>query len=90
MKQIIFQLTLFCLTILFIHKKNTPIMSKVDEVIQGIADLQTSLDAKQAAIETAIKALQDQIAVGASPEQLQGIIDNLKAVQADVESTKTA
>ena len=67
-------------------------MATIEEVQQALADLQISVDTKQDAIATAIKALEDQIAAGsaATPEQLQTIVDGLKAVQADVDSTPTA
>ena len=85
-----FQLGLFFLILFFINKKHQLIMSKVDDVIKSITDLQASVDAKQAAIAVAIKDLEDQIAAGANPTQLQSIVDSLKAVQTDVESTPTA
>jgi uncharacterized protein YoxC len=68
------------------------IMATIEEVQQAVADLQATVDTTQAAIATAIKALEDQIAAGnaATPEQLQGIIDSLKAVQTDVASTPTS
>lgn len=65
-------------------------MATLTEIQQAITDLQTSLDAKQAAIAAAIAALEAQIATNPTPEQLQGVVDSLKAVQADVESTPTA
>lgn len=73
------------------HKLNL-IMATIEEVQQALADLQTSVDTKQDAIAAAIKALEDQIAAGsaATPEQLQAIVDGLKAVQADVDSTATS
>lgn len=67
-------------------------MATIEEVQQAIADLQTSVDTKQAAIAAAIAALEAQIAAGsaATPDQLQTVVDGLKAVQADVDSTPTA
>lgn len=72
--------------------KITNLMATIEEVQQALADLQTSVDAKQAAIAAAIAALEAQIAAGstATPEQLQAIVDGLKSVQADVDSTPTA
>lgn len=77
---------------LSIHQKLDKIMATIEEVQQAVADLQAQVDTTQAAIAAAIKALEDQIAAGsaATPEQLQGIIDSLKAVQSDVASTPTA
>lgn len=74
----------------FIIKQNQTIMAKIDELVQAVQDLQTSVDTTQAAIAAAITALEAQVAEGATPEQLQGVIDSLKAVQTDVESTPTS
>ena len=71
-------------------KQNKQIMAKIDEVQQAVADLQAVVDAKQQAIAEAIAALEAQLADGATPEQLQGVIDSLKAVSDDVDSTPTA
>lgn len=67
-------------------------MATIEEVQQAVIDLQASVDAKQQAIANAIAALEAQIAAGnaATPEQLQAIVDSLKATQADVDSTPTA
>ena len=75
----------------FIKKQNQTIMATLAEVQQAITDLQTSVDTKQAAIAAAIAALEAQIAAGVvTPADLQGIVDSLKSVQADVDSTPTA
>lgn len=76
----------------FLNKNIIKIMATIEEVQQAVTDLQASVDAKQAAIAAAIAALEAQIAAGgaATPEQLQAIIDSLKATQADVDSTPTA
>lgn len=68
------------------------IMATIEEVQQALTDLQTSIDAKQQAIADAIAALEAQIAAGqgATPEQLQGLLDGLKSAQGDVDSTPTA
>lgn len=73
-------------------KKLVKIMATIEEVQQAVIDLQASVDAKQQAIANAIAALEAQIAAGnaATPEQLQAIVDSLKATQADVDSTPTA
>lgn len=68
-------------------------MATLTELQQAVTDLQTSVDTKQQAIADAIKALEDQIAAGAgaaTEADLQGIVDSLKATQADVDSTPTA
>jgi uncharacterized protein YoxC len=67
-------------------------MATVQDVQDALDALQASVDAKQDAIAAAIKSLEDQIAAGsaATPEQLQGIVDSLKATQADVDSTPTS
>ncbi len=70
-------------------------MATIEEVNQAVADLQTSLDAKQdqiaaaiAAFEQSIADLQAQIAAGsATPEQLQTVVDNLSAAKSDLEAT---
>jgi len=72
------------------HKKTKKIMASLQEIQDAIAALQLSVDAKQAAIAAAILALQEQIAAGGTPAQLQQIVNDLQAVQADVESTPTA
>lgn len=75
----------------FLTHKFKLTMATFAEVQQALADLQASLDAKQAAIAAAITALEAQIASNAAtPEQLQQIIDGLKGVQTDVDSTPTA
>jgi len=75
-----------------IHHKTTHIMATLQELNDAITALQTSVDTKQAAIATAISALEAQIASGsaATPDDLQAVIDRLKTVQADVDSTPTA
>lgn len=63
-----------------------------------VADLQTSLDTKQAAIAEAIAAFEKTIADltaqsstgGATAAQLQTVIDSLTASKADLESTPLA
>lgn len=64
---------------------------------QLVTDLQTSVDTKQAAIASAIAAFEQtiadltaQLAGGATPAQLQTIIDNVTAAKTDLESTPTA
>ena len=75
----------------FLNQNLIKIMATIEEVQQAVTDLQASVDAKQDAIAAAIAALEAQVAAGgaATPEQLQDIIDKLKATQADVDSTPT-
>ena len=63
----------------------------------AVADLQTSLDTKQAAIADAIAAFEKTIAdltaqlgTGATPAQLQTIIDSVTSAKTDLESTPLA
>lgn len=85
------------------HKLNsiiqtqTIIMGKLEELQQAVADLQTSLDDKQAQLDAAIKALEQTIAdlqallaSGATSDQLQGVIDSITSVKTDLEATPTA
>lgn len=78
--------------LLSINQKLNKTMATIEEVQQAVADLQATVDTTQAAIAAAIKALEDQIAAGsaATPEQLQAVIDSLRAVQTDVSSTPTS
>jgi uncharacterized coiled-coil protein SlyX len=78
--------------LLSINQKLNKTMATIEEVQQAVADLQATVDSTQLAIATAIKALEDQIAAGsaATPEQLQAVIDSLRAVQTDVSNTPTS
>lgn len=78
--------------LLKIHTKTDKIMGLIEDLQAEAVSLQTSVDAQQAKIAAAIKALEDQIAAGsaATPAQLQGVLDALKATQADIDSTPTA
>lgn len=78
--------------LLSINQKLNKTMATIEEVQQAVADLQATVDQTQAAIAAAIKALEDQIAAGsvATPEQLQAVIDSLRAVQTDVSNTPTS
>lgn len=74
-----------------IHSQNHTIMATLAELQQAVTDLQASIDAKQAAIAQAIADLEAKIAEGAAtPEELQGIVDSLKAAKDDIDSTPTA
>lgn len=73
-------------------KKQKQMATKLEELQQVVADLQASVDEKQAAIAAAIQALKDQIAAGAgaaTEADLQAIIDSLQATDADIDSTPT-
>lgn len=73
-----------------IIKKLNKIMSKLDELNAKVDEMQAHVDAMQEAIAAAIQALKDQIANGATPEQLQAVIDRLSVVEGDIDSTQTA
>ena len=80
--------------LLIINLNQSKIMATLAELQQVVTDLQSSVDSKQAAIAAAIAALEAQIAnipaAAATEADLQGIVDSLKATQADVDSTPTA
>lgn len=72
----------------FLINKIKSIMSTAQDVKDQIAKLQTSVDTLQAKVDTTIKALEAKISAGvATPEELQEIVDSLKTVQEDVDST---
>ena len=69
-------------------------MATLEEVTGKITALQTALDNEQAQIQAAIDgltaqvaALNEQIANGATPDQLQAISDSLTAITGDLENT---
>lgn len=71
-----------------LNKKIDKLMATVQEITDAIAKLQADLDAKQAALATLIQSLKDQIAAGgATPAQLQTILDSINTVDTDVNST---
>ena len=72
------------------QKNFKKIMATIQDVQDAVAALQVSVDTKQQAIADAIAALEIQISGGATPEALQAVVDSLKAVQGDVDSTPTA
>jgi hypothetical protein len=66
-------------------------MSALTDLQDEAAALQTAVDTMQAAVASAIAALEAQIGSGGTTDaQLQPIIDSLKATQADVSSTPTS
>lgn len=75
---------------LLINKNQKQTMATLDQVKKAVEDLQATVDTTQAAIAQAISDLKAQIANGATPEQLQGVVDSLQAVSSDVSSTPTA
>lgn len=62
-------------------------MGKIDDLNAKVDALQATVDAAQASVQVAIDDLQRQINEGASPTQLQGVIDKLEVVKQDLEST---
>ena len=76
-----------------IIKNQNKTMATLAEVQQSLVDLQTSVDTKQAAIAAAIAALEATIAnfpvAAATEADLQAIVDGLKVVRDDVDSTPT-
>jgi prefoldin subunit 5 len=79
-----------------IIKKLNIMAGELTALQQTVTDLKVSIDTKQAAIEAAITAfnqtiadLTAQLANGATPAQLQAVIDDLNIAKADLESTPT-
>lgn len=79
--------------LLLFHWKEQ-VMATLQELTTKLDGLQAALDAEQAQIAAAIAALQAtvadlqaQIADGATPAQLQTIIDRITAIQTDLEGT---
>ena len=86
-----------------INTKIDKIMANVQELtdlVEGlkttVADLQASTDALQekvtnavASLETTIADLTNQLANGATPEQVQVFVDTLTQLKTDLEATKT-
>ena len=70
-------------------------MSKIDELAAEVAKLQVSVDTTQekvlvavSGLKATIASLEALLAEGASAEQIQAVIDAVKVVSADVESTE--
>lgn len=81
--------------IIGIAKTQKKIMASVQELTDLVDGLQVSVDALQAQVATTITALdatiadlQDQLANGATPAQVQALVDKLTATKADLESTQ--
>lgn len=69
-------------------------MAKIDELVQAVADLQITVDTKQAQIAAAIATFEQTIAdltalIGNAPTdaQLQSVIDTVAVAKADLEAT---
>jgi hypothetical protein len=78
-----------------INSNLNQIMSKIDELAAEVAKLQVSVDATQekvliavSGLKATIASLEALLAEGASAEQIQAVIDAVKVVSADVESTE--
>jgi hypothetical protein len=78
-----------------INSNLNQIMSKIDELSAEVAKLQVSVDATQekvliavSGLKATIASLEALLAEGASAEQIQAVIDAVKVVSADVESTE--
>lgn len=73
------------------HLKHKKTMATLQDVQTAIDTLTTHVDNVKAAVSTEIETLKAQIAAGgATPEDLQGIVDRLTAVTTDVDSTQTS
>lgn len=77
-----------------IHKNTKKIMALVEQLEEKIGALQTSVDtfqevaiSKVAELNAVITDLQGQIANGATPEQLQTLLDKITVVKDDLEAT---
>lgn len=83
------------------HLNTDLIMATLQELQQQVTDLQTAVDAEQAqiqqlletqtttitALEAQIDELQALVDAAPTPEQLQGVVDGLSAIKADIEGT---
>lgn len=65
------------------------IMAKLEELQAALADLQTTVDNKQAEIIAEIQSLKDQIANGGevTDEDLDGLIATVNSIKTDLETT---
>lgn len=84
-----------------INKKLDKIMALIDDLNAKVVELQEALDTEQAQIKTLVDGqnvtiaglnaqvteLQGMLADGATPTQLQAVIDNLNTIKTDLEGT---
>ena len=75
---------------------NTKTMASIQELNDKVTELQAAVDAEQQEIANALAALQAEVqrltdiiaaGQGATPEELQMVVDNINAVITDVKST---
>ena len=81
--------------IIGIAKTQKKIMASVQELQDLVSGLQVSVDTLQEKVTTTISTLDatiadltDQLANGATPAQVQALVDQLTATKADLESTQ--
>lgn len=79
-----------------IIKQNTTTMATIQELNAKVTELQAAVDTEQqeiadalAALQTEVQRLTDIIAAGsgATPEELQSVVDNINTVIADVQTS---